>query len=255
VGENVITTIYSVQKIMQCPPHCTHEWEHTKTARAILINHFSHIYMEMVFGWLRGKKRDSSRELPDLPISRRSEPDWADDVVLRAYLDLFERAKEAEDLQKMAQYAAAIDERQRFLERQARAKRARAVQLSRSGAIEPENGAESGGKVAVPAIDIANLAPHAGEIADAIVNSFADMIPGPLRGTVAGTIRKAIEEHPDALKKLFDKLMSFVNAGSQGSGGSTGAPPTSSGWVILGTNYDPTRPETWAKELVPEAVE
>ncbi|MFP3138407.1 MAG: hypothetical protein RXS42_09385, partial [Nitrososphaeria archaeon] len=141
------------------------------------------------------------------------------------------------------------------LERQMRAKRARAVQLSRSGAIEPENGAESGGKVAVPAIDIANLAPHANEIADAIVDSFADMIPGPVRGMVRSTIVKGIQDHPDALKKLFDKLMSFVNAGSQGSGGSTGAPPTSSGWVILGTNYDPTKPETWAKELVPEMIE
>ncbi|MFP3209247.1 MAG: hypothetical protein RXR82_06060 [Nitrososphaeria archaeon] len=211
--------------------------------------------MEMVFGWLRGKKRDSSRELPDLPVSRRSEPDWADDVVLRAYLDLFERAKEAEDLQKMAQYAAAIDERQRFLERQMRARRARAVQLSRSGAIEPENGAESGGKVAIPAIDIANLAPHAGEIANAVVDSFADMIPGPLRGTIAGAIRNAIEKHPDMVKKLFDKLMSFVNTSAPGSGESPGAPPSRSGWVILGTNYDPTRPETWARELVPEMIE
>jgi len=214
--------------------------------------------MEMVFGWLRGKKGNPSRELPNLPVSRRSGPEHAEDVVLRAYLDLFERAKEAEDLQKMAQYAAAIDERQRFLERQARAKRARAVQLGRYGEIEPENdGSEpqSGQRAPIPTVDLANLAPHAGEIADAIVSSFSDMIPGPAKGMVAGTIRKAIEEHPDALKKLFDKLMSFVNT-PQGSGG--GAPPgvpTSSGWVVLGTNYDPTRPETWARELIPEATE
>jgi len=160
----------------------------------------------------------------------------------------------------MAEYAAAIDERQRFLERQARAKRARAVQLGRYGEMEPENdGAEpqSGQRAQIPAIDITNLAPHANMIADAIMESFGDMIPGPFRGTVRSTITKGIQEHPDAVKKFVDKMMSLMGTGSQGSAGSLGAPAGGGGvrFVIAGTNFDPYHPETWAKQLAPEAVE
>jgi len=198
--------------------------------------------------------------LPDLPVSRRSGPEHAEDVVLGAYLDLFERAKAQEDLQKMAEYAAAIDERQRFLERQARAKRARAVQLGRYGEIEPENdGAEPQERQAaqIPAIDITNLAPHADTIADAIMDAFGDMIPGPFKGTARSTIMNAIQKHPDAIKKFMDKMMSLMGTGSQGSTGSPGGAPSPGGmrFVIAGTNFDPYHPETWAKQLAPEVLE
>lgn len=159
----------------------------------------------------------------------------------------------------MAEYAAAIDERQRFLERQARAKRARAVQLGRYGEIEPENdGAEpqAGQRAPIPAIDITNLAPHADTIADAIMDAFGDMIPGPFKGTVRSTITKGIQDHPDAVKKFMDKMMSLMNVNT-GSTGSPSAPAGGGGmrFVIAGTNFDPYHPETWAKQLAPEVFE
>ncbi|MEM3245970.1 MAG: hypothetical protein QXN16_04350 [Candidatus Micrarchaeaceae archaeon] len=165
-----------------------------------------------MFGWLRKHK---NKQLPAVVSTQTTQIDNSTgDIILDSYYALLEKAKKNEDLDKIVQYANAIQERERFLERSARGRKASYSRRNITRREEEEEGEEEEQKETQnwENIDINNLSSHAEEIADAIVEmlSSANILPGFVIKQAKPLILKIINEHPDAIKNLLEKLKDLL---------------------------------------------
>ena len=211
-----------------------------------------------MFDWFKRKKSSKQQDLPSINVNQSSAISdnniSTGDIVLDSYYDLLQKAKEAEDLDKIVQYANAIQEREKFLERSERGRKAsysrRHIRINKyldededDDAEEEESESKKSELTSLKDLDVSNLGEHADEIADAILSLLKENgieIPSMFMSKAKDYIAKGLKEHPDIVKKLFETLQKYLPQ-----------PKETTATVASGGNYiefDPWHPERYFKE-------
>lgn len=206
-------------------------------------------------------KTGANMVLPDLNPGTPDEESGSGDIVLDSLYDLLDKAKKAQNMTKVVEYANAIEKRELTLIRRAAGTRGRSRQLGRNLAAKSEDEEDEPEQTApTQSFDMANfnvdnLAPHADEIAGELIamlpDKMGDFDLAGMKGMAKGTISEQIRKNPDIVPKAMVRIQNLL-AGIAGPKSSSAASPpqgvTKSGRPMIqvgGVALDPEHPETW----------